>query len=266
MAVVLGIDAAWTERGSSAVALLCTRGRKRRILAVAPSYSGFIGLTHKPEVEWKKPPGGAPDVAGLLKTARELAEAPVDVVAVDMPMSHKPITGYRTADRKLSSAFGAAQVSTHTANVERPGCHGKRITTEFVRERFHLATTTIQTKPSLIEVFPLAALVRLMCLPKRPAYKATKTSRYWPDISLPKRKARLLDCWRNIEAKLRVEVGELPFDLPTTCASLASLKPFEDALDAVICAWAGACFAEDRAEPFGDGDAAIWVPCHANLE
>jgi predicted RNase H-like nuclease len=265
MAVVLGIDAAWTERGSSAVALLCTHGRKRRVLGVAPSYSGFIGLAHSQPVEWERPAGSPPDVARLLDAAHGLARAPVDVVAIDMPMSNSAISGYRTADRKLSTAFGAVQVSTHTANVERPGCHGKHITTEFARAGYHLATA-IQTKRSLIEVFPLAALVRLMCLPKRPAYKATKTSRYWPGISLPERKARLLDCWRNIEAKLRVEVGELGFKLPSTCVSLASLKPFEDALDAVICAWAGACFAENRAEPFGDGDAAIWVPCNANLE
>lgn len=71
---------------------------------------------------------------------------------------------------------------------------------------------------------------------------------------------RLIDNWRAIEAALRLEVGNLGFDLPENGPSLASLKPYEDALDAVICAWIGARFAEGKAEPFGDDKAAIWVP------
>ena len=37
-------------------------------------------------------------------------------------------------------------------------------------------------------------------------------------------------------------------------------KGVEDTLDALICAWAGVEFLRGRAEPFGDADAAIWIP------
>jgi predicted RNase H-like nuclease len=260
MAVILGIDAAWTERGSSAIALLRSSGRDRHIVAVSPSYSSFLARADGLPVGWKKPVGGAPDVAQLLKASQHLAGAPVDVVAIDMPMSARAITGYRTADRKLSSAFGAVQVSTHTPNGQRPGSHGERITQDFVRAGFYLATIQTQKTPPLVEVFPLAAIVRLMSLTKRPPYKTTKTSRYWPGVPLSERMALLLNQWQQIESAIRMEVGELGFELPAICSSMNSLKPYEDALDAVICAWTGLCFHEGAAEPFGDDEAAIWVP------
>jgi hypothetical protein len=46
VALILGIDAAWTEHGSSALALLRVDEVGRTVVAVAPSYSGFIGLAH----------------------------------------------------------------------------------------------------------------------------------------------------------------------------------------------------------------------------
>ena len=71
MAIILGIDAAWTGRGSSAVALLGTSGSERHVIGVAPCYAGFIGLADARQVEWIKPPGGAPDVAQLLYQRKE---------------------------------------------------------------------------------------------------------------------------------------------------------------------------------------------------
>ena len=178
MAVVLGIDAAWTERGSSAVAVLRYEQKRRHIVAVAPSYSSFIGLGHGRPVTWMNGPGGAADVTGLLATAELLAGSPVDVVAIDMPMSHKAISGYRIADRELSRAFGAVQVSTHTPNGIRPGSYGSRITAEFIRAGFCLATATSHKLPSLVEVFPLAALVQLMGLSMRPV-SPTRFKDFW---------------------------------------------------------------------------------------
>jgi predicted RNase H-like nuclease len=148
MAVILGIDAAWTERGSSAIALLGSSGRDCHIVAVSPSYSSFLARADGHPIAWEKPAGGAPDVPQLVKASERLAGSSVDVVAIDMPMSTKAITGYRTADRKLSSAFGAAQVSTRTPNDQRPGLHGDRITKDFIRAGFHLATLQTQNTPS----------------------------------------------------------------------------------------------------------------------
>lgn len=262
MAIVLGIDAAWTAHGSSAVALLHTGSQARRIIAVAPSYTSFVGLADGRPVDWSRASKGPLDVGQLLNAAVRLAGSPVDVVAIDMPMSRASITGYREAERKLSSAFGAFQVSTHTPNQERPGAHGRRITSDFSGAGFRLATALTPMPLSLVEVFPLAALLRLMGLSKRPAYKANKTTKYWPGRSQSERLHLLIESWRAIAAALHTEVGGLGFSLPTVSVSFASLKPYEDALDAVVCAWVGSCFLEGGAEPFGDDTAAIWVPTY----
>ena len=44
---------------------------------------------------------------------------------------------------------------------------------------------------------------------------------------------------------------------------MTSLKPVEDMLDALICAWIGIEHLEGRTAGLGDATAAIWVP--ANL-
>jgi hypothetical protein len=71
---------------------------------------------------------------------------------------------------------------------------------------------------------------------------------------------RLRASWQEIKTALEPEVGPLGFEPPSTFASFAALKPYEDVLDAIICCWIGMRFAEGTAEPFGDSDAAIWVP------
>lgn len=42
--------------------------------------------------------------------------------------------------------------------------------------------------------------------------------------------------------------------------SLSSLKRYEDALDALVCAWVGIKFMEGHALALGDDRCAVWVP------
>ena len=42
--------------------------------------------------------------------------------------------------------------------------------------------------------------------------------------------------------------------------SLASLKPIEDMLDALICSWVGIKHLQSRTAGLGDANAAIWIP------
>nr|WP_245581779.1 DUF429 domain-containing protein [Rhizobium ruizarguesonis] len=43
------------------------------------------------------------------------------------------------------------------------------------------------------------------------------------------------------------------------------MKALEDTLDAVVCAWVGACVMDGRARAYGDVESAIWVPTQASL-
>ncbi|MBC7292879.1 MAG: DUF429 domain-containing protein, partial [Thermoleophilia bacterium] len=57
--------------------------------------------------------------------------ADIDLVVIDMPVSHAPFSSRRLADTLVSREFGRRGCGTHTPNVVRPGLLGQRITEEF---------------------------------------------------------------------------------------------------------------------------------------
>lgn len=120
MRAVLGIDAAWTEREPSGVALIVDRGSGWRLLEAVASYAAFArdGKDVDPIVRHR---GSVPDAPLLLAAAHEKLGAPVDVVAIDIPLSLTPIIGRRASDNMISSEYGARHASTHTPSVTRPG-------------------------------------------------------------------------------------------------------------------------------------------------
>ncbi|MBV8575358.1 MAG: DUF429 domain-containing protein, partial [Acetobacteraceae bacterium] len=244
--MVLGIDAAWTERGSSGLALLRVERGSRAVLAVAPSYVGFIGLAAHAAPDWRTPPAGIPEISELLQAAAMLGGEPVDVVAIDMPISRRAVVGRRPSDQAVSRSFGAYGAAVHSPSAHRPDGAVTRMARGFEAAGFPIATMT-PLAPALIEVFPLAALVQLLCIRRRPEYKVAKISRYrWPG-PLAERLEQLLANWRLIVGHLEREVGFVGFDIPQSATSAARLKPYEDALDAIVCAWVGACYLEGTA-------------------
>ncbi len=252
MAVVLGIDAAWTMGHPSGVALLDGRSGCPRLLAVSASYEGFLGGRAIQE---------HPPVLPLLDAAEALADAPVDVVAVDMPLAVQPFAGRRKADNDVSRAFGSAGCSTHSPTAQRPGPISAVYTARLAERGFRLATTGQARLPALLEVYPHIALLRLCGRPRRLPYKLARAARYWPDAPVQERRRRLLAEWQLIRGRLgEVIEGLEQLALPEPGQPRAAWKGCEDTLDAVVCAWVGQCFARGRAEAFGDETAAIWMP------
>jgi Protein of unknown function (DUF429) len=68
--------------------------------------------------------------------------------------------------------------------------------------------------------------------------------------------------WARIVALLEREIEGVAAALTTLepGASGLKIKAYEDALDAVVCAWVAVCALEGRAVAFGDDSAAIWIP------
>jgi hypothetical protein len=66
----------------------------------------------------------------------------------------------------------------------------------------------------------------------------------------------------RILAALKREISGITVTLPQAVQvhTLAELKPYEDMLDALVCCWIGTNYLAGEAEPFGDADAAIWMP------
>ena len=259
---VLGIDAAWTERAPSGVALVEVRGEHARAISAAPSYSSFLAGS---PIDWNsRAAGGLCDAGELLRAAKALTDLPVRCVAVDMALSRLPVTGRRAADNLTSAAFGRQWCGTHSPSAVRPGRVSESLVRGFEERGFRLAVAgePLPVRP-LVEVHPHAALVRLTGAERRLPYKLARLRQHHPDAAREERRRRVLATWRRIVGALESEVRGARALLPMSrlaALPLARLKGVEDALDAIVCAWIGAEAMRGRAEPFGDSTAAIWVP------
>lgn len=266
VAAILGIDAAWTRNQPSGVAVVERTALGWRCRAVAPSYGTFIALAHGIPVDWNtgSMPGSDPPVKKLLEATSRLTGSYVSLVAIDMPVATVPITGRRIADNKISKTFGSRNCSTHSPSTVRPGILGATLSREFQLLGYKIATTS---DPSgaldrLIEVYPHTALLSLLGRNERVRYKVSKAGKYWPGLSVSERRTAILRELHAIRAGLQAEfdVCDLPLPDLGTIPPQRMLKRFEDALDALVCAWVGTRYIEKRALAFGDSTAAIWCP------
>lgn len=208
--------------------------------------------------------GGA--TTSLLQTLCESFKgSSVDLIAIDMPLSHDRISGRRTSDNAISSAYGARKCSTHSPNTERPGVMGVLFQDALRRSGFELCTTTLVT-PCVIEVYPHPAIVELLQASERLPYKVSRMRKYWPHLSSRDRRINILQVWARIIAGLEERIAGVAENLPLPSVEVSAkvLKSFEDSLDAVVCAWVGVCCLEKSAQAFGDELSAIWVPSAQN--
>jgi predicted RNase H-like nuclease len=101
-----------------------------------------------------------------------------------------------------------------------------------------------------------------MKCPRRVEYKVSKARRYWPSFTVPQRVDALLKEYAAICGAIESAFGPLKIPLPAGGAvqTLASVKRYEDVLDALVCAWVGVEFLAGRTIALGDHTAAIWCP------
>jgi len=184
MPIILAIDAAWTTRQPSGVALVDTERRPSSCAAVAPGYADFLAIADGVTPPWDKhAQGGEAPVERLLAAAAGMVGRRLDLAAVDMPMATETIRGRREADRAVSREFGSRWCAAHSPSEHRPGLLGKRISAAFNVCGYSLVTveTPVGTTDRLLEVYPHPALLALLNRSHRVPYKVGRASRYWPD-------------------------------------------------------------------------------------
>lgn len=250
--VVLGIDAAWTATNPSGIALAGRTGSAWHLIAAAASAKEFVGLADG---------GMGIGPEALIATARHLAGKAPDLVTVDMPMMDAPIVARRTADNAVNRAYSGRGAGTHSPTLDRPGEVGRALEAGLSAAGYPLATLDVRP-PCRVEIYPHPALIELLGAAYRLPYKAGNTGKYWRDLPLIERRARLYEVWKSIVAALdRVLVGSaVALSLPPDGARGRSLKAFEDRLDAVVAAFVGAMVLDGQARPYGDASSAVWVP------
>jgi len=263
---VLGIDAAWTAHQPSGIALVKNTATGWRCLAIAPSYDSFLAqASGQPWDPEQKATGSRPDPAALLNASKQLAGAEVSCVSVDMPLATTPITSRRAADTAISSRFGPKGCAVHSPSAERPGAITDQLRADFAALGYPLHTNgSEQAAPALIECYPHVALLALLKRDYRVPYKVSRSGQYWKAEKLTRseRIERLLEQFQAIKAGLNEHISGIPdvIPSPSEVTTLASLKPVEDMLDGLICAWISIEHLEGRTVGLGDDTAAIWVP------
>jgi predicted RNase H-like nuclease len=145
MRAVLGIDATWIERQPGGIAVVVDNGAGWRLLKIAASYKSFTDeADDRRDVRHL---GSKPDPEVILAAAG----VPVDLVAIDMPLSRAPIVGRRISDNLISSPDGSRHAGTHTPSSLRPDRLNDELRVGFDKLEFPLLTSG-STTPALIEV------------------------------------------------------------------------------------------------------------------
>jgi len=267
--LVLGIDAAWTAHQPSGIALVQRQGEAWSCVALAPSYASFIALADGIPVDWAaRAQGSKPNMTALLGAAERLSDGRVDLIAFDMPLSKEPIGHRRQADRDVSRLFGNRGCAVHSPTALRPGAIADDIRQDLEDCGYGLQTAADQPgHGGLIEVYPHVALLALLESKYRVPYKVSRSQQYWrtEQLSVEERIVRLLAEFRRICDGLdqHIEAINLTLPQPIEVQALSALKPLEDCLDALVCAWVAIEHLQGRTRGLGDATSAIWCPTTA---
>ncbi len=265
---ILGIDAAWTAHQPAGVALLGARkNAKPELLALGRSYDEFLAGGRLAKIDWRTPVHGClPPINALLSHCRKLTDAWPQIIALDIPLSPKPLRGRRACDNAVTAAYVSRGAGTHTPNARRPGPISASLFHQLCAAGYHWHTHGAPpAKRVFLETYPHPAIIELMRLPMRLAYKTARLSQYWPEASPDLRRRRLCRNLEALRAALAAEIAGVTSLVPAAHAvrrlgSAARLKGLEDCLDALVCAWIGYQFWRGRARAYGSKEAAIWIP------
>jgi predicted RNase H-like nuclease len=257
---ILGVDAAWTANGSSGLCLMqLEKGSKPAVLQLARSYQEF----QEGEIKWnEKATASAPRLDEII---RQIGRTP-EVVALDIPLSPAPITGYREADRQIARRYSRMGAAVHSPTKDRPGKIAEMLYHQLTASGVSWAGVGAKPdQPYFMEVYPHVTIIELLQLDYRLPYKVQKKGQYWKEATAEERYRKsirqLKFLKKGIETELQNPLDEfLPELQESEKYTIHFLKSYEDLLDAIICALSGFYFLTEKAEGLGDQTSAIWVP------
>lgn len=258
---ILGVDAAWTSKEPSGIALIQKESEKYRIVKLGRSYQEFT--SDQEGLALERPKGTMPDFNALLLMCDRLGHK-VNVVALDIPLSNEEINGRRLCDNEISRVYATRKASTHSPNVNRPGPISNNIRDQLSESGFKLALESGMLCPIFMEIYPHTAIIELFNLEERLKYKVSRRSKYWPQLS-PEERIREIICNLN---RLYQYLNSWFTNLDKHIMPMDSQKQYpiweikgqEDCLDALVSALTGGLYLEGKIKAYGDKTGVIWVP------
>ena len=260
MKYILGVDAAWTEKEPTGVALLAINNDNSiEVVKIARSYEEFC----KEKIRWDNSvTGSKPNFSGLLNYCINNGWD-INLIALDIPLSPERIVARRECDGQISRHYGGYGASTHSPNKSRPGVISETIFKQ-LSELGYEWNGNANESMSFIEVYPHTAIIEIFKYHYRFPYKVQKRLKYWPDATPKQRYDNIVSNLNELRGKFISYIPNLPDVLHELSMEEAYpikyLKGYEDALDAIVCALTGYFYLQGRAVGYGDSLSRIWVP------
>ena len=173
------------------------------------------------------------DVKEIVNWIRSEAGDGSAVVAVDAPLVIRNRTGIRPAEHELNRDFRRFHAGCHPANLGRPFAKNVVTFSRLLEEagfRHGARMQARQTGRFQIEVHPHAATVNLFGLPRIVKYK--RGTRGTRARELRRLRRLMLSNLPQMEPALWARLPQVP--------GVGNLKPVEDKIDAVLCAFIAA--------------------------
>lgn len=258
MNYILGIDAAWTEKEPSGVALLSIDDDNSiKAIKISRSYEEF----YSDGINWDKDVcGSQPQYEKLLNYCMKNGML-VNLFALDIPISPEKITARRESDSQISKYYGGYGASTHSPSESRPGPISELIFKQLQQLKYEWNG---RGNKSFIEVYPHTGIIELFHYNYRLPYKVQKRSKYWPNATSEQRLKNVIINLNMLRQNLSDYIQnllELLQELqPNNSYSTKYLKGYEDVLDAIVCALTGCFYLGNKIKGFGDRTSIIWVP------
>ena len=265
---MLGVDSVWTSRQNSAVALIKV-GPKGRTVCVGRSYCEFVAALQGSKPNWLERPEHDGDFGVVLDALGDRGIKP-RAIALDLPLSRKRITGRRVSDQEVSKSYGSKGAAAYTPTKNRPGRISKDTFAALQKRGYLFAGADVSPgqKPVFLETYPHPAIIELLNLPYRLEYKVSKRGKYWREETPLKRWELLLDSFKKLWMGLEEHLTDLESVLPKPVVLsqakyyVAPYKGYEDALDALVCAWVALQFFKENCNAYGDETSCIWIQGH----
>lgn len=260
MKYILGVDAAWTEKNPSGVALLAVnKNNLIEVVKISRSYEEFL----IDKINWNDSVDGSqPDFASLYNFCTNNGWD-IDIVALDIPLAPERIKARRECDGQISGHYGKYGASTHSPNEERPGAISEIVFKQLFESGFEWNGDAKKSK-TFIEVYPHTAIIELFKYKYRFPYKVQKRLKYWPKDTPEQRTKNIISNLNELREKLISYIPNLPDILHELSLDqdypIKYLKGYEDVLDGIVCALTGCFYFMGKAEGYGNNAGTIWVP------
>ncbi len=237
---VIGIDLAWRpDKNSSAIAVCKLQDKELHLEQLITSVIGINNILH------------------IIKNEQQ-----VQGISIDAPLIINNPNGQRQCEADLNRVYRKVKAGCHPSNLSLyPNAGSVYLSKALAKLEFKHLGRDAKSRWQ-IECYPHPALVELFDLENRLLYKKGRVMEKKKGQIQLATLLRSLEKSRTLKLYMGAEAEQILSEQQILSNKGKDIKQNEDALDAIICAYIGACYANKLSHRlFGDAkDGYIYVP------